>query len=140
MTNASDAGMAGAGRQRSRLRHVRLDHDSPDLELANGVHARIAMTNQVMISKVVMTAGSSQDERSHRGETVIVVLSGQLSVLTGGERTTLAVDDIAIVPAGERYALIADDKGCTRLDVFTPPDMTLAEEAFHQEHANHGFE
>lgn len=125
---------------RERLSHLRLHHDSPALQLSDGVHAWIAMTRQTMISKVVMMAGSSQDECSHQGETVIFVVGGWLAISIGGEQSTVAGDEIAIIPADERYSLIAGSDGCTRIDVFTPPNFSLAEEAFHQEHANHGFE
>jgi len=117
-----------------------LDSDSPDLEIGDGVHARIVMTSAVMVSKVTMAARANQQERSHHGETLVLVLTGSAHITIGGEAKMLNADEVAIVPPGERYSLAAGDAGCTRLDVFTPPDMTLAEEAFHQEHANHGFE
>lgn len=87
-----------------------------------------------------MLAGASQHECSHHGETLLLVVTGSVHITIDGAAKTLSADEVAVVPAGERYSLAAGDAGCTRLDVFTPPDMTLAEEAFHQEHANHGFE
>jgi quercetin dioxygenase-like cupin family protein len=140
MTEASDAQMTGSGSRRLGWRHVRLDHDSPDLELADGVRGRLAMTNQVMVAKVVMTAGSGQDEHSNRGETVIVVVTGALSLSIAGESVTVTANELAIIPPDAPYSLGAGKNGCTRLDVFSPPDFNLAAEAFHQEHANHGFE
>jgi quercetin dioxygenase-like cupin family protein len=130
----------GNGGLRSRWRHLRFAVDSPDLEIAAGVHAHLVMTSQVMITQVAMAPWSKQDDRSHTGETVIVVNDGALTLSIDGAESTVSAGEVAIIPASETYALAAGAAGCTRLDVLSPPDMRLAEEAFHQEHSAHGFE
>lgn len=125
----------------SRWRHVRLAVDSPDVEISPGVHARIAaMTGQIMVVHIRMSAGAAQEDSIHEGETVISILDGGATIGIGDEEVKLAANEVAVIPAGERYSLVAGDAGCLRIDVFSPPNSELAEAAFHEEHANHGFE
>lgn len=71
---------------------------------------------------------------------MIVVTAGELRMTVEDRTTTLVVDEAAMIPANQPYSLTAGAEGCTRMDVLVPPDMALAEEAFHQEHVHHGFE
>lgn len=100
------------------------------------------MSRQALVAKVQMAPGAAQLERRHRGDTFVVVLAGEVRVSTGngGATESVAADGVAIIPPDRPYSLVAGPDGCTRLDVTVPPDMALAEEAFHEEHANHGFE
>lgn len=125
----------------SRWSHLRLADDTPDLELAPGVHARIAaVTGQIMVVQVRMEPGAKQHSAAHEGESVLSVLSGSAAITVGDDATTLRPDEVAVIFAGGQYFLVAGAEGCLRIDVFSPPHAELAEAAFHEEHANHGFE
>jgi quercetin dioxygenase-like cupin family protein len=98
------------------------------------------MGASVMIADVRMAAGATQPDRRHSGETIITVLAGAASIRQGELRTDLVEGDVVVVPGDVTYSVVAGPAGCARWDVYSPPDVALAEEAFHQEHATHGFE
>jgi hypothetical protein len=127
---------------RAPWRRVQLGEDSPEIELAPGVTARIAMTRQALVAMVTMAPGTKQPGRNHHGDTFVNVLAGdlQISADVSPEPEAVPAEGVLIIPAGRSYLLTAGPGGCTRMDVYVPPDMSLAEEAFHQEHSNHGFE
>lgn len=125
----------------SRWRHLRLAEETPDLELAPGVHARIAaVTGQVMVVQVRMEPDAEQHLAAHEGESVLSVLTGHAVVTVSDDGTILGPDEVAVIPPGEQYSLVAGTQGCLRIDVFSPPNAELAEAALHEEHASHGFD
>ena len=90
-------------------------------ELANGISAKIAWGENLMLSLVVLAPGASVPEHSHPHEQMGILLSGSMKLSVCGKTDSLAVNDMYLVPGGVPHGAKAGPKGAVALDAFSPP-------------------
>ena len=91
------------------------------LELIEGVHARIASSEQIMLSHVNFAEGCLVPEHRHPNEQCGIVLSGRIKFTISGEDHIVETGDFFMIPANEVHSAVAIDGPAVALDVFVPP-------------------
>ena len=91
------------------------------LELIAGVKARIASSENVMLSHVEFDEGYLVPEHSHPNEQCGIVLSGRIRFTIAGEDHVVEAGDFFMIPPNQVHSAVALDGPAVALDVFVPP-------------------
>lgn len=99
---------------------VRLQDLEP-LELIGGVNARIASSENIMLSRVNFDEGCLVPEHSHPNEQCGIVISGRIRFTIAGEEHIVEAGDFFLIPPNQVHSAVAIDGPAVALDVFVPP-------------------
>lgn len=95
--------------------------DLEPLELMGGVSARIASSENIMLSHVEFDEGCQVPEHRHPNEQCGVVISGRILFTIAGEEHIVEAGDFFMIPPNEVHSAVAIGGPAVALDVFTPP-------------------
>ena len=99
---------------------IRLNDLEP-LELIEGVNARIASSENIMLSHVQFEEGRLVPEHRHPNEQCGIVISGRVLFTIAGQEHIVEAGDFFMIPANEVHSAVAIDGPAVALDVFVPP-------------------
>ena len=91
------------------------------LELIAGVKARIASSENGMLSHVEFDEGCIVPEHSHPNEQCGMVLSGRIRFTIAGEEHVVEAGDFFMIPPDQVHSAAAIGGPAVALDVFVPP-------------------
>lgn len=92
----------------------------PGFTMAPGVTGRPLFGERSMLNYVELAGGSSVAEHDHPHEQLTVILTGGMILVVDGVEHHLGPLESMAIPSGTRHGGVADEGGCTVLDVFTP--------------------
>lgn len=93
----------------------------PQMELFPGALSGLVAGQQLMLSFLVMEAGSRVPEHSHPHEQAGLMLEGKLRFRIGAEERVLAPGDAFLVPPNMVHAGEVLEGPARVLDIFSPP-------------------
>ncbi|MDE2935464.1 MAG: cupin domain-containing protein [Chloroflexota bacterium] len=99
---------------------VRLSDLEP-LELIAGVSARIASSENIMLSHVEFDEGCQVPEHRHPNEQCGIVISGRIRFTIAGEEHVVEAGDFFMIPPNEIHSAVAIEGPAVALDIFVPP-------------------
>jgi quercetin dioxygenase-like cupin family protein len=97
---------------------VNLD-DLKELDLAEGITARVVHAGNVSIAHAILAAGSILPEHAHPHEQVVNVMDGELELTVEGKTTTLGRGKAMVLPPMVPHSGVARSD-CYVVDVFHP--------------------
>lgn len=100
------------------MKEVNLD-DIKQLQLADGIAARIITTDTMTIAHVTLTAGALLPEHQHHHEQVVNVTAGELELIVDGQPHRLTPGKVMVLAPNMPHSgrAITD---CRVIDVFHP--------------------
>lgn len=90
-----------------------------ELQLANGIHARIVTADTMTIAHVTLAKGADLPEHKHVHEQVVNVVDGELELIVEGKPHRLARGRVFVLPSNIPHAARAISD-CYVIDVFHP--------------------
>ncbi|MEQ8194765.1 MAG: cupin domain-containing protein [Rhodospirillales bacterium] len=90
-------------------------------ELAPGINTRIFVGDNVMLSVVRIEPNAEGTLHSHAEEQWGVVLEGACTRIQDGREISANAGDFWCTRGGVEHNVRAGEKGCTVLDIFSPP-------------------
>ena len=94
-------------------------NDLKELDLAEGIAARVVNTDTVSVAHVNLAAGALLPEHSHHHEQVVNVVDGELELTVDGDTTILSRGRAMVLPSNVTHSgkALTD---CYVVDVFHP--------------------
>ena len=94
-------------------------NDLTELDLAEGITARVVHTGNVSVAHVKLAAGSDVPEHAHHHEQVVNVVDGELELTVEGKTTMLTRGKVMVLPPMVPHSgkAVSD---CYVVDVFHP--------------------
>ena len=90
-------------------------------ELAEGIHADIVSSPNVMISVVRVAPNATSTSHSHSEEQWGVLLEGSCTRFQGSEAVEMSVGNFWCTPGGVVHNITAGSQGALTLEIFCPP-------------------
>ena len=94
-------------------------NDLKELDLAEGITARVINTGNISVANVRLAAGAFLPEHSHHHEQVVTIVEGELELTVDGQTTTLIPGRVMVLPPMVPHSGRAV-KDCYVVDVFHP--------------------
>lgn len=93
--------------------------DLPDLQLADGIHARIVTAQSMTVAHVDLAAGAVLPEHAHINEQVVNVIEGHLELTVDGTSYDLVPGKVMVLAPNVPHSgrAVTD---CRVVDVFHP--------------------
>ncbi|MBN1343088.1 MAG: cupin domain-containing protein [Phycisphaerae bacterium] len=95
--------------------------DMPVTRLFEGVTARLAWGEKVMLSLVDLDPGGEVPEHSHPHEQAGICIEGHFELVVNGQARLVEAGQMYIIPGDTPHAARAVDEPCKTLDIFAPP-------------------
>ena len=100
--------------------------DLKPLRLIDGVEARIATANDLMLSYVEFAEGTDVPEHSHPNLQAGLVISGRIRFVIDGQEHLLGAGDFFFIPANAPHSAAPVGGSAIALDIFSPPRADYA--------------
>lgn len=99
--------------------------DVPLVELVPGSNSHIVSAENITVSFLTMDPDSYFATHRHEPEQVMVVVDGECDEIVEGKLYHLKRGDVIILPSNIEHGAYISDKGCTAIDIFSPPREDL---------------
>jgi quercetin dioxygenase-like cupin family protein len=99
----------------------------PSVEFVEGVKFQPTLGQNVLANYVTYQPHCEAPRHVHVEEQVVIVVGGELDFTIDGETRRMGAGDMAVIPPWVPHAARAGERGCTQIDVFSPPRSTLIE-------------
>jgi quercetin dioxygenase-like cupin family protein len=106
-------------------RFVHVDDLKP-LQLVPGLEFRPVSTDSVMTNFVTFEPDAPAPMHHHVEQQIAIIVAGELTFTVGGETRVMRPGDCVVIPPDVPHGGVAGPKGCTAVDVFTPPRAAIA--------------
>ena len=97
----------------------------PQKELVNGITARVAWGENLMLSFMKLNPNAIAPSHSHPHEQMGLVLSGKLEVTINNETKLLKEGDAFLIPSDVEHSAKNLESQTRVLDIFSPPREDL---------------
>lgn len=92
-----------------------------EMQLADGVRARIASGERIMLSEVTIEPEGVVPLHSHPHEQAGCCLSGEFELEISGDARRIKAGDCYLIPGGTPHAARGVGQKAVTLDIFSPP-------------------
>lgn len=99
--------------------------DIPAIELRSGAKSHIVSGEKVMVSFVTAEPNSHGPVHHHDYEQIMIVTDGAVDMIVEGKLYHLEKGDVIIYPPNMEHGSYISDKGCSAIDIFSPPRQDL---------------
>lgn len=91
------------------------------IDLVPGIQSHIVSADRIMLSFLTAQPNSVMHNHHHEAEQLMVVLDGALDLVIEGKLHHMEKGDVVILPSNVEHGAYVSDKGCTVIDIFSPP-------------------
>lgn len=103
--------------------------DSPQVEMASGIHRRtMGTTDEAMVCEFFILRNTTIQPHSHMNDQVGYVVSGKIEVTIGDQTRICEAGDSYAIPGGITHSARAI-KDTLTIDIFSPPRNDYRSEA-----------
>ena len=96
-----------------------------DLGLGPGQRSHIVSAEKMTVSFATVDPNAYGASHHHESEQIMIIMDGAIDEIVDGKLYHLEKGDVCIIPSNIEHGGYASDRGCSVIDIFSPPRQDL---------------